>query len=325
MKKTLIALSVLVAAGSVNAANVYDNDGVMVDIYGDFAVHYEQAQGDDQNAKINVDDADFGFNFESAINEEMAIIANMDVTGEGDLALDDLTVGFKAAGTTVKVGKQVNLVDDFGLSNDYAFGLSTAEDSIKLAASGDQVIRVDYDSGEAFYAAFTTTAEEDGDGHDNDTDDNGVDDTFESNEGSQYSLMAGARFGDADVSATYTDGDVDSDATFIGLKGAYSLGDVVLSAVYTTAENNDTDAEVTTYGANIKYSMDKVGFNFGAVSADLNTEAEAADLAYGEDYVEYYANVSYAVAKNATAFFEVQDSDADNSDMGYAAGLTVSF
>ncbi|PWI33912.1 hypothetical protein DI392_06855 [Vibrio albus] len=315
MKKTLIALSVLVAAGSVNAATVYDNDGVMVDLYGDFAVHYEKAEGADKEAAIVIDDADFGINFESAINENMAIIANMDVSGEGTiednngedasaLALDDLTVGFKADGTTVKVGDQVNLVDDFGLSNDFAFGLKTAEDKVALAADGSQVIRVDYDSGEAFYGAFATTSNADGL-------DNGVDTEV------QYDLNAGVRFDAADVSVTYSTGELTTgaDSDFIGVKGSYSLEDITLSAVYTTAEQESAD--VTAFGANIEYSMDKVGFNFGLVDMD----DEVAD----QDYVEYYANVSYSLAKNATAFFEVQDSDLDNVDMGYAAGVTVKF
>jgi hypothetical protein len=316
MKKTLIALSVLVAAGSVNAANVYDNDGVMVDVYGDFAVHYQQDKGDDQDAKIKVDDADFGFNFESAINEEMAIIANMDVTGEGALELDDLTVGFKAAGTTVKVGKQVNLVDEIGLSNDFAFGLDTAEDQVALAASGDQVINVQYDSGEMLYAGFSTTAQVDTAGGDNAW--------TEAQEGSQYAVKVGARFADADVVAYYADGDISNkddqgdaaDSDVIALKGSYALNDVTLSAIYTAASQDDSDVDA--YGANIQYSMDKVGFNLGAVDTDF----EAAD---SEDYTEFYANVSYAVAKNATAFFEVSDNDKTGVDMGYAAGLTVKF
>jgi hypothetical protein len=287
----------------------------MVDVYGDFAVHYERANGADNDAEITVDDADFGFNFESAINEEMAIIANMDVSGESDLTLDDLTVGFKAAGTTVKVGKQVNLVDEIGLSNDFAFGLDTAEDQVALAASGDQVINVQYDSGEMLYAGFSTTAQVD-------TADSNA--WTEDQEGSQYAVKVGARFGDADVVAYYADGDISNDddqgdaadSDVIALKGSYALDDVTLSAIYTTASQDDSDVDA--YGANIEYSMDKVGFNFGVVDTDF-------EAAGSEDYTEFYANVSYAVAKNATAFFEVQDSDATDSDMGYAAGLTVSF
>jgi hypothetical protein len=291
----------------------------MVDVYGDFAVHYQQDKGDDQDAKIKVDDADFGFNFESAINEEMAIIANMDVTGEGALELDDLTVGFKAAGTTVKVGKQVNLVDEIGLSNDFAFGLDTAEDQVGLAASGDQVINVQYDSGEMLYAGFSTTAQVDT-----------ADKWTEAQEGSQYAVKVGARFADADVVAYYADGDlatydVDTatvtaddaaDSDVIALKGSYALNDVTLSAIYTAASQDDSDTDA--YGANIEYSMDKVGFNLGAVDTDFEDKAK-------EDYTEFYANVSYAVAKNATAFFELSDNDKTGVDMGYAAGLTVSF
>jgi hypothetical protein len=286
----------------------------MVDVYGDFAVHYEQAQGgDEQEAQIVVDDADFGFNFESAINEQMAIIANMDISGDGidadngdrDILLDDLTVGFKAAGTTVKVGKQVNLVDEIGISNDFAFGLGTAETMVALADSGDQVINVQYDSGEMFYAGMSSTSKAD-------SNDATVD-------GSQFALKAGVRFGDADVVAYYADGDAKTagnDADALALKGSYALGDVTLSALYVTAEE-DTAGDVDSIGANVQYTMDKVGFNLGMVDHDADAAAN--------EYSEYYANVSYAVAKNATAFFEVQDKDTSGSDMGYAAGVTVKF
>jgi hypothetical protein len=288
----------------------------MVDVYGDFAVHYEKAQGEgtaatnEKAAKITVDDADFGFNFESAINEQMAIIANMDVTGEDTLKLDDLTVGLKAGGTTVKVGDQVNLVDEIGISNDFAFGLGTAETmNGGLLDSGEQVINVQYDSGEMLYAGFSSTAT--------------TDDSDATTDGSQYAAKVGARFGDADVVAYYADGDAetaDNDASALALKGSYAMGDVVLSALYVTADVDVTDAnhaDVDSIAANVQYSMDKYGFNFGL--ADHSYDASSSD------FTEYYANVSYAVAKNATVFVEVQDSDADESDMGYAAGLTVSF
>ncbi|PJC87659.1 hypothetical protein CSW98_00590 [Vibrio sp. HA2012] len=336
MKKTLIALSVLVAAGSVNAATtVYENDGVKVGVHGEIAIHYEQAEGTDKDAAIIIDDADFGFDAESAINEDMAVIASIDVKGGEDAAdnetftYDDVWVGVKTGAVTAKVGKQVTLIDDFGLSNDQAFGLKTAEDLAEDAftAKETEVVRVNYDSGEMFYGAFDVVLKSNG----TDEQTSAAAAAAADEDATQYDLMAGVRFGDADIALTYSDsneiaGD-DTDGTFIGVKGAYTLGDVVLSAVYTNADVEDLD--ITSYGANIQYTMDKFGFNFGMVNSDLNDEAEAYAVAngkaYNEDYSEYYANVTYAVAKNATVFFEVQDSDVEDMDMGYAAGLKVKF
>jgi predicted porin len=304
MKKTLIALSVLVAAGSVNAATVYDNDGFALDVYGDAEIKYVQDIGANKEAYFKRDDADFGFNVSSKVNDEVSVIANIDFTGEGAVTLDDLTVGIKTSTLTAKVGDQVNLVDEIGISNDKAFGLDTAEDVVGLASSGEQVINVQYDSGEMFYAGFSTTTYADGD------------DTTSDQE-SQMAVKAGARFGDADVVVYYADGKTaaDADVDVVAVKGSYSIDAVTLSAIYTTGSQESKDADAI--GANISYSMDKTTLNFGYV--DMDNEIAS------EDFGKWYANAQYAVAKNATVYVELGDSDATGADMGYATGLSIKF
>jgi predicted porin len=300
MKKTLIALSVLVAAGSVNAATVYEEDGYKFDISGDIEVNYKQDIGDDQNAVINLDDGDFTFAAESAVNEDIAVIAELDLSAEGAVEKgDDLYVGMKAGATTVTVGRQLTFVDSMGQSSDFEFGLDTAEAATSLATSGDQVIKVVYDDGQ-YYAGLDTvqynTASADSDDK-------------------QLDLMAGARFGDAEVTAYYADGEhssVDSDALL--LVGSYAFGDASVKATFGDASEGDVDT--TSFGVDFGYSMDKTSFNIGMTNMDTDGS---------DDYNSYYANVSYAVAKNATVFVELGDNDIDNQDMGYAAGLQVRF
>jgi hypothetical protein len=308
MKKTLIALSVLVAAGSVNAATVYENDGVAVTVYGDSQVSYTQAMGSDNDAQFAIGDADFGFTASNAIDDNYTVFTKIEFDGEDatesthSVNLDDLYIGVKGNGLTVQVGKQVTYVDDLGISNDFNFGLSTAEDAAGLIASGDQVVKVQYDA-DAFSVGMTTATQSDGD------------DTTE--EASQIALYAGFSAGSVAIDAYYADESGATSATdgsVFGVEATFGMDNVSVTAIYTSAEMGNTDYDAM--GANINYSMDKTAFNFGAVTL----EAGSAD-----DVLTWYGNVNYAIATNATVYVELSDSDADNVDMGYAVGAVMSF
>jgi hypothetical protein len=51
------------------------------------------------------------------------------------------------------------------------------------------------------------------------------------------------------------------------------------------------------------------------------------DVTGFEDVTEWYANVTYKfpAAKNVRLFAEIADTDADDADMGYLAGMRVKF
>jgi len=57
MKKLLLAVAVsTVAAGSVNAATVYEKDGFTYKLNGDFQVQLRKKIGDDTNEYVDFDD-----------------------------------------------------------------------------------------------------------------------------------------------------------------------------------------------------------------------------------------------------------------------------
>ncbi len=57
MKKLLLAVAVSsMAAGSVNAATVYEKDGFTYKLNGDFQVQFRQATGFDERADVEYDD-----------------------------------------------------------------------------------------------------------------------------------------------------------------------------------------------------------------------------------------------------------------------------
>ena len=313
MKKTLIALSVLVAAGSVNAATVYDNDGLKVGLYGDIAVHYQQDRGADKDMYLNLDDADYGFTVESAVNEDMSVFGKIEMDGEdsskGNVQstpqIDEAFVGFKASGVEVTAGSNLNIVDDIGISNDNEWGLDTAEDVIGLAADAEQVINVKYNS-DMFYAAFSSTSASDGD----DTTDGDL---------SQIAVAFGINFDGGNVVATYADEDTTAttDANVLALEAHYDVtDDVALAAIYAAGEDTAKN-DVSSYAFNVEYSMDKTSFNLGLSDVDSDDNSDDVQM--------WYANVNYKVAKNTKVFLELSDTDVDNVDMGYAAGMAISF
>jgi len=64
--------------------------------------------------------------------------------------------------------------------------------------------------------------------------------------------------------------------------------------------------------------MDKLSFGAGIATSDM-------DATTGEDVLGYYANVSYAFTGNVNTYVEVGGNDEDDTEVGYAAGVQVSF
>lgn len=69
MKKTLVALAVLMAASSANAAiEVYNQDGVSVNLKGDIEVVYRNDVTGSSQMQQRIEDADFGFDIRYMVN-----------------------------------------------------------------------------------------------------------------------------------------------------------------------------------------------------------------------------------------------------------------
>ncbi|GAK84389.1 porin-like protein H precursor [Vibrio ponticus] len=117
MKKTLVALSVLAAATSAQAIELYNQDGVTVGLHGDIEVVYMNTVND-SSMKQEIQDADFGFDVRYAINDEFTFggywefdgskHTNAEETKNGDtyVALYSKTYG------SIKFGRLCTAVDD---------------------------------------------------------------------------------------------------------------------------------------------------------------------------------------------------------------------
>ncbi|OOE57470.1 hypothetical protein BZG13_10530 [Salinivibrio sp. ML323] len=349
MKKTILAMAVpaLLAAGSASASiNLYDANGVKVDASGSAEVQYMQEIGNNQDAKWRLDDGDVQFDTEVAVSDSLSAIAAVDfefesadsvtdidnggkeqtrdITGSnGNVENNVLYVGLKGDWGQFTAGRQLLLMDDAGITKDYELAENAFGDGYNTHAQ--QVGKYVYDNG-TFYGAATYTDKSDGfdDGSlgDNDVDDKGYlagDDTR------IYEARLGYRVADVDARVYYQkadnvdrtdDKEIDAYNFEIEYAGIENVGLAAsVGRVSTDNGSNDLDTDYMSIAAD--YTMGKTTFAVGYDNKDVEDNAS--------DVNGYYANVTYALHSNAHVYAEVGDSDGDEEDFGYVAGMEVKF
>ncbi|OOE65256.1 hypothetical protein BZG25_03155 [Salinivibrio sp. ML198] len=335
MKKTILAMAVpaLLAAGSASASiNLYDAEGVKVDASGAAEVQYIQKIGNDRDGAWRLDDGDVQFDTEVTVSDKLSAIAAVDFEFEGadedtdtngNVENNVLYVGLKGDWGQFTAGRQLLLMDDAGITKDYELSVNSFGSDYTHA---QQVGKYVYDNG-TFYAAATYTDKSDG---------------FEDDS-----------LGEAEDTDKGYYGGGDDIAIYEGRLG-YRVADVDARVYYQKADNinRDSNDSVDTYNFEVEYAgIENVGIaaSVGRKSADLegvDTDTDyvsiAADYTMGkttyaigfdnqdvdgqqDDVNGYYANVTYALHSNAKVYAEVGDSDGDEQDWGYVAGMEVKF
>ncbi|WP_406733959.1 porin [Vibrio scophthalmi] len=332
MKKTLVALSVLFAATSAQAIELYNQDGVTVDLVGDIEVTYQNSFSD-SSMKQQIEDADFGFDARYALNEEFTFGAfwgydgsdsnNAEVTRSGDIyvALYSQTYG------SIKFGRLCTAVDDLGgITSDYQFDVN----KLYNGASGDfachdEAIRYDYDNG-SFYTTLGFVQDKMGnpDVFNLNTTTNVVT-TVEATDVNYYDSRFGYRVADFDLSAFYANLDHKKagkhDEHAYGFEVDYAgLESIRLGLGYyaTDLDGEGADADVYTFGAD--YYLGKWTF---ATAYSLAAQQNA------EDVNSWFLNAGYNLAPNTTVYAEVAGNDGktdgrDNTT-AMAVGVKASF
>lgn len=324
MKKTLVALAILTAAGSANAGiNLYDADGVKVDMSGAAEVQYRQEYTANSDAKIRLDDGDLAINTTIAVSEQMNAVAGIAFKFEDkEVTSDELWVGIGGDFGTLTFGRQLLIADDAGIAKDYELG----GEAISLSqAEGDQAVKYVFDNGQ-FYAGVSALIGEDGDSA---TDDTTIVDG-----------RLGARFNNLDVRVyLYSGDDVAGDNVEVfDIKGsatqAYDVDGYQLEAEYVMdafafsasfgqvdydlVGSTAAETEVTVAALAGSYTMDMTTFALGYNYADLD---DARNL----DANTFYANVTQQLHSNVKVYGEIGTTDVDNSEFGYVAGMEVKF
>ncbi|MDN3682365.1 porin [Vibrio tapetis subsp. quintayensis] len=321
MKKTLVALAVMVAAGSANAAiELYNKDGVTVNMKGDVEVRYKKANVKDADLKQEIDDADFGFDTRYAMDDTTQVGFYWEFSGvDKDQAakfagVKNVYVGFyNDQFGSLKIGKLDTVLDDSGVGSDYLFGVTSFVNDADFSA--DEAIRYDLDKGN-FYGAFAIAQDK------QDADKLGKD-------GSYMDLKLGYRVADFDFTGFY------GQAKFEKASGTIAKGDkealMALEAVYkglenTTLElgyysvknspNTGSDTTDSSIAAGADYTMNawKFATGFSVTSPDSGDKVNA-----------WFLNAGYAIAPSTTAYVEVGDNNKDNHELGYGVGIKASF
>ncbi|MGR6833788.1 porin [Aliivibrio wodanis] len=321
MKKTLVALSVLAAStGSVQAFEVYNQDGVTVGLHGDIEVVYKN-ETDRSSYQQEIQDADFGFDVRYAINEDVSFGGYWEFDGASG-GPNGVTAGqskYANVGDTyvalytqsygsVKVGRTCTALDDAGIGSDYQYGINSFFSNDETYCA-DEVVRYDFDS-ESFYATAAFAQDK--------NNSNSID-----NDGSHADFKLGYRVADFDFTAFLGKADLDAaksemltalEARFAGIEN------VGLAVAYYGLDQEDgsVDMKTTTIALAADYTMNDWLFAAGYSFSDT-------DEAGKDDAQNWYLNAGYALAPSTTTYAEVGGNNADDSDIALAIGVKASF
>ena len=301
-------LTSLFAATAAHSATVYDANGTTFEVYGDVEVQARKGTEDKSHKNINIDDSDFGFKVGYDIGHGVTAIGVVEVDGDNDdnsVTMDDAYVGLSSAQWgTVTAGQQVTIADDQGIGNDYEFGISNSSQSI---TDGKQVVKYTLDKGN-YYGGISYLLNKASD----DEDFNSLD------------AKLGARFGGLDLTVYYGIADTQTgDTPAVGyesetvlLEARYAFTDLELAASIGATENDSGVNDATSYGLAAVYTIDKMAYSAAWSLVDTDN---------ADEFNQYFVNAAYSFNSNVTAYVELAGNDEKDSEIGYAAGMAISF
>ncbi|KEY91237.1 porin-like protein H [Candidatus Photodesmus blepharus] len=316
MKKTLVALGVMAASSAQAGLEVYNHDGIKVNLQGKLEVVHERAISDNSPFKRRVDDADFGFDVNYTINDDLQLSGHWEFEGSSDNtgSIGDvyLTLHSQSLGS-LRIGRTCGALDDVGISSDYQLGENSFLHADESLFCGDEMVRYDMDTG-MFYGTLSYAQDKNG--------------NFEKigEHGSYADARVGFRAGSLDFSVAYGDIDADNFAakeSLLALEARFSgIENTNLAIAYYTV-----DGDISQPGTDIKrdniylaadYMMNKWLFAAGYNIADI----DHSDI---EDVDSWYVNAGYSLAPKTTAYFEVAGNSEDQSQTGVVLGIKATF
>ncbi len=311
MKKVVLATTIAAAtlAGSVQAATLYEGNGLKYDLKGDMQVQLRQKIGTDKDIDLEFDDLELKNRLTYDLGNSMAAFGQLDYSFDkkaNDPSADDggkleeAYLGLRFDNIDLRFGKQNYSSDEFSVEKAYE---TVVEDDVfdLNDDAGDDVVRVDaqFDN---FFVSVSTDLEAEGN--------------------------------------PSSDGNKSTDL-FIST----AVGDLGLMAAYQNYQDAGSDS-VSAWGVGVEYDAGFASFGVDYGSMDDTAEvynlvaafpvAETTKVALGiqnrdedagDEVMGWYANVTYKFPqqKGVSMFAEVGDNDADDTDPGFLVGMQVKF
>jgi len=336
MKKTLLALAVMTAAGSANAFELYNQDGTSVAIKGEVDLYVKSDEIKPEGGEKSKQDAHVytwayaQIDFEHALNDSVAVFGSFEIEGDGNsaAAFDDVVGGFTGDFGKLSIGETGSsyaALEKAEVSNEQA-EFDVVYNSSESAGKG---IRFETTVAEnlALSADIQTRADKDDDAN--------------------FAVSADYSTDAFSVAVAYMDSG-DQDAGLVKGGSAYGISaslDVVenlyLAATFTSYEgqgnvgvsggNNDNveielgNHEGTSMGLAAAYTIDKARIYtaYHQIDADKDMAGNKLDA----KATNYYVGVDYALHSNVTTYVEYGSVDVDTAGeySNVTAGMYIAF
>ncbi|GAA0703554.1 hypothetical protein GCM10009104_36360 [Marinobacterium maritimum] len=311
MKKVALTSAVAAAmlAGSVQAATIYENHGLKYELKGDLQVQLRQKIGPERDIDLEFDDLELKNRLSYDLGNNMAAFGQLDYSfdkkandpsAEGSGKLEEAYLGLRFDNIDLRFGKQNYSTDEFSVEQAYE---TVVEDDIfdLNDDAGDDVVRIDAQF-ENVFVSVSTDLEAEGNSN---SDGNSSTDLFVSTSVADLSMMVAYQDYQAPGAAAVT---------------SWGIG-------------VEYDAGFATFGADYG-SMDGTADVYNLVAAFPVAETTKVALGIqnrdedaGDEVTGWYANATYKfpAQRNVSVFAEVGDTDAENTDPGFLAGMQVKF
>ncbi|MCG9703703.1 porin [Photobacterium damselae] len=346
MKKTLLALAVVTAAGSAQAGvNLYDNNGVKVDLSGAAEVQYRNTYNPFDDAELRLDDGDLALNTTVAVNDQLNAIAGIAFKfEETKVENDELWVGLSSNQFgALTFGRQLLIIDDSGIGKDYELG---SEGIDFVQTDGNEVIKYVYDNG-MFYAGVSHELKNSDEVVVEGNNNSGA--LVKQHDTQVTDARLGFRTNGLDARVYYYNGDnIDGTSFFknsfmhvegYNLEAEYQLGQIGLAASFGQIEyKNASNADKlrgNIYQVAADYTIDATTFAVGYNNYDRRDESGDTYALYANVTQQLHSNVKvYAEIGHSNAKFSAKDADkfpqfdaahGKDAEFGYVAGMEVTF
>ncbi|CCN47312.1 putative Porin [Vibrio nigripulchritudo MADA3029] len=335
MKKTFLAVAVTLAATSVNAAEIYNKEGVKLDLGGAAEVQYKKERAKDSKGNFRLDDGDLFATTTVTVNDDLKGIGKVAFKFEKTVVEnDELYVGLQHGKLgTFSAGRQSTTFDGAGIGQAIEFGLNFFEDEITTlgVGSGDNVVKYKGTFGNAWvggsYADLEAVKE------------------AAKTETKAYDLAGGYTFGNFETAIYFQQvklaendtakklalKDLKANTVHGQIKGTFDA--ITVAASYSTTKvtsnakvSKQKDATINIAKLATSYKLDEKttlagGYEYGDAKGPLEGKVH-----------NFYANVSHKLHSNVKVYAEFGHADAKDeagdkikTEFGYVAGLEVKF